>query len=84
MTHVPDIEQEARRGKAVALCGRTVSVRKMGACTPKCEDCDVFSQDEIEAVWEGRLTFIEWADLVIGRRGFIRVRKALARRRWRK
>ena len=85
MTHIPDCDKESgRRGKAVAICGAVISVRKMKTATAAtCPLCREFDEGCTEAMID-ICGISGWASLQIDRRAFILAGRSMKRKRRRK
>lgn len=85
MTHVPDCEKTPRRAsKMIALCGAAVSIRKAVSVFPMCPRCEVLDLGRMGTLNEIFRTINRAVDLLLERSAFIKARKVMARKRWRR
>jgi len=85
MTHCPDCDKYPERAsKMVAICGATVSIRKAVTAFPTCPNCDDLNLGCLEALPAIFGNMEQTVRMMIDRHCFIRARRALARKRWRR
>lgn len=84
MTHIPDLSKVSTRpGKAVTLCGREISFRKLSPAAPDCLQCWEVDEPAYCAVLAGEAALAEWAEMNSKRSAYIRHLKIVRRRRHR-
>jgi hypothetical protein len=68
----------------IAICGATVSIRKAVTAFPTCPNCDDLNLGCLETLPALFGNFNQTVKMLIDRHCFIRARRAMARKRWRK